>query len=56
MTTCDLDVVLYFYDEMDADARARAAAHLRECADCRQRLDELHAIRRALSLRCGAPR
>lgn len=49
MTGCDLDVVLYFYDEMDAVDRARAAAHLRDCAACRQRLDELHAIRRALA-------
>jgi hypothetical protein len=46
---CDLDVVLYFYDEMDADDRARAAAHLRECAACRQRLEDLDAIRRALA-------
>ena len=51
MTACDLDVILYFYDEMDAVERARAAAHLRECRACRQRLEDLHAIRRALAER-----
>jgi hypothetical protein len=51
MTACDLDVVLYFYEEMDAADRVRATAHLRECAACRQRLEDLHAIRRALSER-----
>lgn len=50
MTACDLDVVLYFYDEMDAADGARAAAHLRQCEACRQRLEELHAIRRALAV------
>ena len=49
MTGCDLDVVLYFYGEMDAAAAERAAAHLHICAECRQRLEELHAIRRALA-------
>jgi len=49
MTACDLDVVLYFYEEMDTADRVRATAHLRECAACRQRLEDLHAIRRALS-------
>jgi hypothetical protein len=49
MTTCDFDVVLYFYDEMDAADRARAAAHLRGCAACRHRLEDLAAIRHALA-------
>jgi hypothetical protein len=49
MSACDVDVILYFYDEMDAIERARTTAHLRECAVCRQRLDELQAIRRALA-------
>ena len=49
MTACDLDVVLYFYDEMQAGDRARAAAHLRTCDACRQRLEDLHQIRRALA-------
>ena len=51
MSDCDLDVVLYFYDEMDSVDRARATAHLRECASCRQRLEDLQAIRRALAAR-----
>ena len=51
MSSCDLDVVLYFYDEMDTADRASAAAHLRACGSCRQRLEDLHAIRRALAER-----
>ena len=43
------DVELYFYDELDAAGRARIGAHLRTCAACRQRLEDLHAIRRALA-------
>ena len=49
MTPCECDVVLYFYDEMEADERARATVHLRACSACRQRLDELQAIRDALA-------
>src|SRR5262245_45494233 len=49
MTTCDLDVVLYFYDEMTAGDRVRMEAHLRSCAACRQRLDDLYEIRDALA-------
>src|SRR5689334_24080814 len=53
MTACDLfdspDVELYFYGELDATGRARVDAHLRRCEACRQRLDDLHAIRRALA-------
>jgi Putative zinc-finger len=53
MTACDLfdtpDVELYFYDELDAADRQRVGAHLRACAACRQRLDDLQAIRRALA-------
>lgn len=51
MSACDFDVVLYFYDEMDPGERARATAHLRACEACRQRLEDLHAIRRALAER-----
>ena len=51
MSSCDFDVVLYFYDEMDPAERTRAAAHMRVCEACRQRLDDLHAIRRALAER-----
>ena len=51
MSACDFDVVLYFYDEMEAAERARAAVHVRGCAACRQRLEDLHAIREALAER-----
>lgn len=43
------DVELYFYGELDPLDRARVDAHLRGCAPCRQRLEDLHAIRRALA-------
>jgi hypothetical protein len=43
------DIELYFYGELDEMARARVAAHLRGCAACRRRLDDLRAIRRALA-------
>ena len=53
MTPCVLtesaDVELYFYGELDAAAHARVEAHLRGCEACRQRLDDLHAIRAALA-------
>lgn len=55
MTACELfataDIELYFYGELDPVNRARVDAHLRGCAPCRQRLDDLHAIRRALAER-----
>jgi len=55
MTVCDLfdspDIELYFYHELDARERGRVDAHLRGCAACRQRLDDLRAIRRALASR-----
>ena len=43
------DVELYFYDELDADARARVDAHLAGCASCRQTLSDLQVISRALA-------
>jgi anti-sigma factor RsiW len=53
MSACELletpDVELYFYDELSPADRDRVGAHLRTCAACRQRLDDLHAIRRALA-------
>lgn len=48
---CDFDVVLYFYGELDAAERARGAAHVRGCAECRQRLEDLQTIREALASR-----
>jgi hypothetical protein len=55
MSVCRLsdspDIELYFYDELDAADRARVEAHVRGCATCRQRLDDLTAIRRALAAR-----
>jgi anti-sigma factor RsiW len=55
MTVCELfdspDIELYFYDELDAADRVRVDAHLRGCAACRQRLEDLRAIRRALASR-----
>ena len=44
------DIELYFYDELGPADRARVAAHLQACAECRGRLDDLHAIRRALAV------
>ena len=53
MSACEFvdtpDVELYFYDELAAADRERVAAHLCGCATCRQRLDDLYAIRRALA-------
>jgi hypothetical protein len=53
MNACELfdtpDVELYFYDELGSAEREQVAAHLRGCVACRQRLDDLHAIRRALA-------
>jgi hypothetical protein len=53
MTVCHLwdtpDVELYFYEELDAADMARVAAHLRGCAECRQRLDDLRALGRVLA-------
>jgi len=43
------DVELYFYGELAGADRDRVASHLAGCAECRQRLDDLHAIRGALS-------
>jgi len=46
---CEIDVDLYFYGELDAADCVRIEAHLRQCDACRQRLDDLHAIRSALT-------
>jgi hypothetical protein len=55
MKHCELrdtaDVEMYFYGEFDPNDRARVEGHLRGCESCRQRLEDLHAIRSALALR-----
>jgi hypothetical protein len=55
MRPCELrdtaDVEMYFYDEFDPIDRARVETHLRGCESCRQRLEDLHAIRHALASR-----
>ena len=55
MNACELfdsaDVEMYFYGELDPADRVRVGAHLRGCEPCRQRLDDLHAIRHALASR-----
>jgi hypothetical protein len=53
MNDCELldtpDVELYFYGELDPAGLTRVDAHIRGCAACRQRLEDLHVIRRALA-------
>jgi len=53
MSACEFadapDIELYFYDELTGAPRARVAAHVQGCEACRQRLDDLRAIRRALA-------
>ena len=53
--TCDLQsagmVDLYFYGELSARDRADVQIHLRQCAICRQALEELSVIRAALASR-----
>ena len=55
MTACELrdtpDIEMYFYGELDAVDRLRVERHARACGDCRQRLDDLCAIRAALAAR-----
>ena len=45
------EVELYFYGELDPVGRTRVEAHLGGCEPCRQRLEDLHEIRRALASR-----
>lgn len=55
MKACELfdsaDVEMYFYGELDGADAGRVETHLRTCDACRQRLEDLHAIRRALASR-----
>lgn len=39
------DLVSYLYDDLDAPARAAFANHLRTCAECRDELDGMRAVR-----------
>ena len=58
MTGCELvdspDVEMYFYGELEPADRGRVDVHVRGCGACRQRLEDLHAIRRALASRPAA--
>jgi len=53
MSGCDVQesgaLELYFYDELATLDRARIAAHLTSCPICREQLQDLHTIRRALA-------
>lgn len=55
MSVCEwsesADVERYFYGEVDPAGRARLDRHVRGCAACRQHLEDLDAIRRALASR-----
>ena len=55
MNHCELrdtaDVEMYFYGEFEPGDCARVERHLRGCESCRQRLEDLHAIRHALASR-----
>jgi hypothetical protein len=55
MTGCEHQasgvVELYFYDELDAAARASVERHVAGCRECRQTLEDLSMIRTALSSR-----
>lgn len=42
-------VELFFYDELDAQERARLATHVRQCRDCAAALEDLGMIRTALA-------
>ena len=47
---CDKDLlVAYLYDEIGDADRARADAHLRDCAACREELADLRGLRRGLT-------
>ena len=55
MKTCFVQaagtIELYFYGELDEQARRETERHLPACDECRQALDELRVIRAALSTR-----
>ena len=55
MTICHLQaagtIELYFYGELDAQARTDVERHLATCAECRQALDDMRTIQQALATR-----
>jgi hypothetical protein len=54
-TGCDVQasggIELYFYDELEAGERDEIVRHLKGCRDCRQALEEMTVIRKALDAR-----
>jgi hypothetical protein len=50
MNCLQYDLKGYVLDELGAEQRAAAEAHLRTCAACREELDRLRATRTALAL------
>ena len=44
-------IELYFYGELPLAERAAMEAHLKQCAECRQALEDLSVIRAALAMR-----
>lgn len=55
MTRCEIQgtgvIELYFYDELEPDARRSVERHLRGCPECAGALEELRVIREALASR-----
>jgi hypothetical protein len=55
MSACDVQasaaIEMYFYGELDADARTSVQRHLAGCRECRSALEELRIIRAALASR-----
>jgi hypothetical protein len=44
-------IELYFYGELEPSAAGRIDAHVRQCSECRQHLDDLRSIQAALASR-----
>lgn len=51
------DLSAYFDGELDAEERAAMELHLSSCAACRQKLDQMHTLRSAMTrLAAATPR